>query len=111
MNDTTYEWRITRMQPVIVRADVQYSSSGAQASDRCRPATHADIRHRPLSVVDRRVYVEREVTGVVAMRVLLSVFVVLLLGAASAHAPVYHGNDTGGVNPWSGGDEAAAAHM
>ena len=31
------------------------------------------------------------------MRVLLSMFVVLLLGAASAHAQVYHGNDAGGI--------------
>jgi hypothetical protein len=51
------------------------------------------------------------VAGVVAMRVLLSMFVVLLLGAASAHAQVYHGNDTGGIIPWSRETEAAAPQI
>ena len=45
--------------------------------------------------------------GVVAMRVLLSMFVVLLMGA-SAHAQVYHGNDTGGIISWSCEAEAEA---
>jgi hypothetical protein len=51
------------------------------------------------------------VAGVVAMRMLLSMFVVLLLGAASAHAQVYHGNDTGGIIPWSCENEAAAPQI
>ena len=49
--------------------------------------------------------------GVVAMRVLLSMFVVLLMGTASAHAQVYHGNDTGGIIPWSCENEAAAPQI
>jgi hypothetical protein len=49
--------------------------------------------------------------GVVAMRVLLSMFVVLLMGAASAHAQVYHGNDTGGIISWSCENEAAAPQI
>ena len=61
--------------------------------------------------MDKRVYVEREVTGVVAMRVLLSMFVVLLMGTASAHAQVYHGNDTGGIISWSCENEAAARRL
>ena len=45
------------------------------------------------------------------MRVLLSMFVVLLMGAASAHAQVYHGNDTGGIISWSCENEAAAPQI
>src|SRR2546430_16789735 len=41
------------------------------------------------------------------MRVLLSV-VAFVLMSTSAHAQVYHGNDTGGIIPWSCENEADA---
>jgi hypothetical protein len=41
------------------------------------------------------------------MRVLLSIVVVVLLGVG-AHAQIYHGNDTGGIIPWSCENEAEA---
>jgi len=45
------------------------------------------------------------------MRVaLMSVFVVLLMGGA-APAQVYHGNDTGGIIPWSCENEAWAQQI
>jgi hypothetical protein len=49
------------------------------------------------------------------MRVLRSMLVVLLvilaMGAGSAQAQVYHGNDTGGIIPWSCENEAAATRI
>lgn len=80
------------------------------AEDRCEPATLPDIRRRPLSPAEGRGYVGAGLPGWVAMRVLLSMFVVLLIGA-SAHAQVYHGNDTGGIIPWSCENEAAAPQI
>ena len=44
------------------------------------------------------------------MRVVLAVLGVLLWGA-SAHAQVYHGNDTGGIISWSCENEAMAQQI
>jgi hypothetical protein len=44
------------------------------------------------------------------MRVLLSV-VAFVLMSTSAHAQVYHGNDTGGIIPWSCENEAVAQQI
>jgi hypothetical protein len=41
------------------------------------------------------------------MRVLISVVALMLMGM-SAHAQIYHGNDTGGIIPWSCENEAEA---
>src|SRR5258708_19577860 len=55
----------------------------------------------------RRLGLRRRLAGGVAIRVLLSVVAVVLMGI-SAHAQIYHGNDTGGSRPLSGPDRAEA---
>src|SRR4249920_1926973 len=76
---------------------------------RQHPPTFAGGRYRRRT--DAVTLVRAKRAGVVAMRVLLSMFVVLLMGAASAHAQVYHGNDTGGIISWSCENEAAAPQI
>jgi hypothetical protein len=44
------------------------------------------------------------------MRMLLSVVAFVLMGI-SAHAQIYHGNDTGGIIPWSCENEAVAQQI
>src|SRR5262249_19000717 len=43
-----------------------------------------------------------------AMRATLLAAILVLFAAAGARAQVYHGNDTGGIIPWSRADEAMA---